>query len=191
MYRTTTLIPITLSTTLCTLFLYVINGNLHFFADAKTEESLTLKIFDPDFRQSDKQLMALLKQADLESHGYRKEVTTKLVSEPGIDKPVYQKSYFYYKIENCSLLQEITKELRALLPGEHPIRSFRDEIYQIFLIRKQIVKKLKKKKKRKKTSKNQLTYMPLVSVIMLIFGWFHGLFRCHWSKIGCDVKQRV
>lgn len=81
---------------------------------------MTLRTFDLDSLISCKQMRALLKRADLESHGYRMENTTKLVSEPGIDKPVYQKSYFYYKIVHCSLAQKINKELQTLLPGEHP-----------------------------------------------------------------------
>ena len=104
-----------------------------FFADAKTKESLTLRIFDPDYLIPLKQMTALLKRANLESHGYRMENTTKLVSESGIDNPLYQQSYFYYKIVNCSRAQEITKELQSLLPGEHSIRLFRDEIYQTSL----------------------------------------------------------
>ena len=62
----------------------------------------------------------MLKKADLESHGYTKELTTKLVSDSGSDKPSdYQKAYFYYKIVDCSRLQEIIQELETL--GKRPI----------------------------------------------------------------------
>jgi len=67
---------------------------------------------------TDYQLMTLLKRADLESHGYKKEITTEMVKEPGIAKPLYRKTHFYFKIVNCSRLQEITQELQTLLPGK-------------------------------------------------------------------------
>lgn len=62
--------------------------------------------------------MALLKQADLQSHGYKKEVTMKLVSEPGSDKPRYEKTYYIHKIVDCLRLQEVVQELQYLLPGK-------------------------------------------------------------------------
>lgn len=87
------------------------------FSDAKVEESLEMKIFDHDYRPSDDQMRALLKKADLEGHGYKKEVTTKLMSDPRSGKTVYQKSSLYYKIVDCSRLREIEKELQTLMPG--------------------------------------------------------------------------
>ena len=59
--------------------------------DATSQEKLILKVYNPDFRTSDEEMMARLKEADLESHGYKKEQTTKLVSEPGSAQPVYEK----------------------------------------------------------------------------------------------------
>ena len=88
-----------------------------FFADATSQESLTLKMFSPDDRPSDEQLKAMLEKADLESHGYKKELTTKLVSDSVSDKADYEKAYLYYKIVNCSRLQEINQELETLMPG--------------------------------------------------------------------------
>ena len=92
-----------------------------FFADATSQETLTLKVFSPDDRPSDEQLKAKLKKADLEKNGYKKELITKLVRDPGSDKPVYQKAYLYYKIVNCSRLQEITQELETLMSGRHRV----------------------------------------------------------------------
>ena len=103
------------------------NGHNHnfacfsFFADANEKEILTLKVFSPDDRPSDEQLKAMLKKADLESRGYKKELTTKLVSGQGSDKSDYQKANLYYKIVNCSRLQEITQELETLMPGRHRV----------------------------------------------------------------------
>lgn len=66
---------------------------------------------------SDKRMLGLLKKVDLESHGYKKEVTIKLVSESGSVKPLYEKSYLYYKEIACSKLREIEQELQTMLPG--------------------------------------------------------------------------
>ncbi|CAH3170427.1 unnamed protein product, partial [Porites evermanni] len=84
---------------------------------ANVKESIEVKIFDPDFQMSDKRMLGLLKKVDLESHGYKKEVTIKLVSESGSVKPLYEKSYLYYKEIACSKLREIEQELQTMLPG--------------------------------------------------------------------------
>ena len=68
---------------------------------------------------------ALLQRANLTSHGYKNETTTKLVSEPGSNKELFKKSIFYYKIVNCARLPEIDQELQKLLPGKMPIRISR------------------------------------------------------------------
>lgn len=86
--------------------------------DATVKESLELKVFNPNFKISDVKMLELLNKTDLERYGYKKEVTTKLVSGPGSDKPQYHKSYFYYKIVDCSRLREIDQELQTLLPGK-------------------------------------------------------------------------
>lgn len=78
-------------------------------------------MFSPDDRPSDEQLKAMLKKADLESHGYKKELTTKLVSDSVSDKADYEKAYLYYKIVNCSRLQEINQELETLMPGRRRV----------------------------------------------------------------------
>lgn len=59
-----------------------------FFADAKVAETLELRIFDPDLKLSKGQILALLKKADLEGHGFRKEVGKKLAHMPGTDQNV-------------------------------------------------------------------------------------------------------
>ena len=92
-----------------------------FFAiltDANVKESMEVKVFDPDFQMSDQQMLDLLKKVNLESHGYKKEVTTKLVSDQRSDKPLFEKSYLYYKEIDCSKLREIDQELQTLLPGK-------------------------------------------------------------------------
>lgn len=89
-----------------------------FFIDATAKESIEVKVFDPNVRMSDQRLLDLLKKVDLEGHGYTKEVTTKLVSEPGSDTPIYRKAFLYYKVVDCSRLREIDQELQTLLPGK-------------------------------------------------------------------------
>lgn len=71
-----------------------------------------------DFRPSHSQMIEMLKKADLESHGYEKEVTTSLKQMPGSDEPWYEKTHLYYKVVSCSQLQEIFQEIDRLLPGE-------------------------------------------------------------------------
>ena len=77
-----------------------------------------MKVFDPNLRMSEQKILDILRKADLESHGYRVQNTTKLVSEPGSDKPIYTKSTLFYKVVDCSRLQEIDQELQTLLPGK-------------------------------------------------------------------------
>ena len=79
---------------------------------------MQLKIFDRDYKATNEQMRELLKKADLESHGYKKELVTKVVSENGSDKQLYEKSFFYYKIVDCTRLKEISQELESLLQGK-------------------------------------------------------------------------
>ena len=89
-----------------------------FFSDASAKESTEIKVFDPNLKMSDQEMLNLLKEVDLESHGYKKEQTTKLVSKPGSEKPIYEKSLLFYKEISCSRLREIDQELESLLPGK-------------------------------------------------------------------------
>ena len=87
------------------------------FTDARSEESLVMRIFNPDYQTSDAEMNAALKKADLPSHGYKKELITSLSSESDSDKPVYEKKYFYYKTVECSRAREVVQELQTLMPG--------------------------------------------------------------------------
>ena len=60
----------------------------------------------------------LLKEVDLENHGYKKDETAKLVSQPESETTLYEKSFLFYKEINCSRLREIDQELESLLPGK-------------------------------------------------------------------------
>ena len=59
------------------------------------EETLDMRIYDRDFEVSDNQMRYMLAEAALEEHGFKLEITSKLVTEPGSDKPGYQKTYYY------------------------------------------------------------------------------------------------
>ena len=67
---------------------------------------------------SDQEMLDLLKEVDLENHGYKKEETAKLVSQPESETTLYEKSFLFYKEINCSRLREIDQELERLLPGK-------------------------------------------------------------------------
>ena len=43
-----------------------------FFSDASVKESTEIKVFDPNLKMSDQEMLDLLKEVDLESHGYKK-----------------------------------------------------------------------------------------------------------------------
>ncbi|KAL9988085.1 hypothetical protein ACROYT_G002487 [Oculina patagonica] len=90
--------------------------------DAKTDEFLEMKVFNHGFQASDSEMHAMLKKANLEGHGYKKEVTTKVVQKAG-GGGEYQKAHYYYKDVSCSQMQEVEQELERLLPD-----AFQDEI---------------------------------------------------------------
>ena len=79
---------------------------------------MQIKIYDPNVKMSDQQMLDLLKKVNLTGHGYKKEVTKKLVSEPGRDKKFYEKSFLFYKKTDCShVLPQVNRELQELMPG--------------------------------------------------------------------------
>lgn len=56
----------------------------------------------------------------LEEHGFKPEITSKLLlreTGPGSDKPVYQKTYFYFKTVDCSQVPEVNEDVDSLIPG--------------------------------------------------------------------------
>ena len=79
---------------------------------------MEVKVFDPNLRMSDQKMLQLIKDAKLQSKGYRVENSTKMVTERESDTPVFRKSVLYYKIVNCSQLQEVDQELQNSLPGK-------------------------------------------------------------------------
>ncbi|XP_068692025.1 uncharacterized protein [Montipora foliosa] len=90
-------------------------------AETRSEESLVMRVFNPDYHPSDDEMLAILRKADLESHGYTKEVTTALTSKPSTTNPTYEKRHLYYKTVDCSRAQEVVQELETLLPDAYGV----------------------------------------------------------------------
>ena len=85
--------------------------------EARPEESFVLRVFNPDYHPSDEEMCAILRKADLESHGYTKELTSSLTSRENTTNLTYEKRHFYYRTVDCSRAQEVAQELETLLPG--------------------------------------------------------------------------
>ena len=66
---------------------------------------------------SSAKMHAVLEKVDLESHGFEKEVITKLVRHPTTKKAEYTKTYYYYKTVTCDKVLEVEQELDKLLGG--------------------------------------------------------------------------
>ncbi|XP_031556065.1 uncharacterized protein LOC116292849 [Actinia tenebrosa] len=86
-------------------------------AGTDVTDSLTLRVFNKDLSLSDEEMHKIVKKADLEGHGYLKEVTTTVKRRPGSSAPDYVKTYYYYKVVACDKVMEVEKELDKLLNG--------------------------------------------------------------------------
>ncbi|KXJ19078.1 uncharacterized protein LOC110231364 [Exaiptasia diaphana] len=84
----------------------------------RARDSIVLRVFNKDFKIPTAKMHAVLKKANLESHGYEKEVITKLVRHPVTKKAEYTKMYFYYKTVTCDKVLEVEQELDKLLGGK-------------------------------------------------------------------------
>lgn len=77
------------------------------FTEANTEEDVEVKVKNLNFHVSDSKIQAMLRKADLEGHGYKKEESTKVVKGPGGSEPRYQVCFHDTRI--CALaLQKLT-----------------------------------------------------------------------------------
>ncbi|KXJ19050.1 uncharacterized protein LOC110231372 [Exaiptasia diaphana] len=85
---------------------------------ARVQDSIVLRVFNKDLRISSAKMHAILKKANLESHGFEKEVITKLVRHPVSKKAEYTKTYYYYKTVTCDKALEVEQELEKLLGGK-------------------------------------------------------------------------
>ena len=79
-----------------------------------------MRIYDHEFQVSDTQMREMLEKAALEEHGFKLEITTKMMTETGTgsDEPVYQKTHYYYKIVDCSKVPEVSEQVESLIPGK-------------------------------------------------------------------------
>ena len=82
--------------------------------DASTGESIDLRIYNPNLQMTDKQLRKLVERhrPDLFFAGFQEEVTTKL-----IQGSTYQKTFFFYKVVECSKVLEVSREIESLITG--------------------------------------------------------------------------
>ena len=76
-----------------------------------------MRIYDRDSRVPDDQLRMMLDKGVLEEHGFKLEITSKLLREPEFrsDKPSFQKTYFYFKAVDCSQVSEVNEEVDSLI----------------------------------------------------------------------------
>ena len=82
--------------------------------DASTGESIDLRVYNSNLQMTDKQLRKLLERhrPDLFFAGFQEEVTTKL-----IQGSTYQKTFFFYKVVECSKVLEVSREIESLITG--------------------------------------------------------------------------
>ncbi len=66
---------------------------LSLYADA-TDEFIQVKVFNPRFQASHSVMCAMLKRADLEDRGYKREVITKSVQKSENNKPDFEASHY-------------------------------------------------------------------------------------------------
>lgn len=111
-----------------------------------------MRIYDRDFKVSDSEMRTMLKEAALEKHGFKLEITSKLVKEPESDKEVYRKTYYYYKTVDCSQVPEVNEELDSLIPGNFQMLRGNLTEFLSALSRLLIICDRKKIRKRKKKS---------------------------------------
>ena len=80
-------------------------------------ETFNMRIYDRDAKVSDSQMRISLEKAALKEHGFKLEITSKLLRESESDKQVYHKTYYYFKTVDCSQVPEVNEELDSLIPG--------------------------------------------------------------------------
>ncbi|XP_067057250.1 uncharacterized protein [Acropora muricata] len=100
-------------------------------ADARDDESLTMRNFNPDFRPSDKQMLAMLKKANLESHGFKQEIITLVRRDPKTNNEMFEKRYFYYQVVPCSRASEVVQKLQTLMPAVVPVKLAQKTLSEI------------------------------------------------------------
>ena len=60
----------------------------------------------------------MLKKADLEGHGFQKEVIRTIISASNAtNHPIYKTTLHYYKVVDCSKVMQVVLEIEKLLPG--------------------------------------------------------------------------
>ena len=86
--------------------------------DAKVEEKVELRVFNHDFKASKAKMLEILKEANLEAHGYTKEVVSE-IKDTSSGVVTFEKMHRYYKSAPCHEVAEMEKQLDALLGGNY------------------------------------------------------------------------
>lgn len=89
------------------------------YTDASLGESFEMRIYDRDTRVPADQVRMILDKGVLEEHGFKLEITSKLLREPGSrsDKPSFLTTHFFFKTVDCSQVPEVNEEVDSLIPG--------------------------------------------------------------------------
>ncbi|KAK2567219.1 hypothetical protein P5673_009030 [Acropora cervicornis] len=86
------------------------------------EESLTMRNFNADFQPSVNRMLAMLKNASLESHGFTKEVITSDRRDSKTNNETFEKTFFYFQVVPCSQASEVVQKLQTLMPVAVPVK---------------------------------------------------------------------
>lgn len=85
-------------------------------SDANVDETVEMRVFNDAFKMSKPQMQQLLKKANLEAHGFTKEVVTE-VKNSSAGYVIFEKMHRYLKPVPCPDVAEAEKQLDALLRG--------------------------------------------------------------------------
>ena len=78
-----------------------------------------MRNFNTDFQTCDKRMiLAMLKNASLESHGFTTEVITSVRRNPKTNNETFEKTLVYYQAVHCSRASEVVQKLQTLMPGK-------------------------------------------------------------------------
>jgi len=78
-----------------------------------------MRNFNADFQPSVNRMLAMLKNASLESHGFTKEVITSDRRDSKTNNETFEKTFFYFQVVPCSQASEVVQKLQTLMPGKY------------------------------------------------------------------------
>ena len=79
---------------------------------------MTLKFYNSNATTTNAEMLKMLKKADLEGHGFQKElIRTKLSAGNATNHTIYKRTLHYFKVVDCSNVMQVVLEIEKLLPG--------------------------------------------------------------------------